>query len=131
MFLVSLLLMPSVLNRGETAVQPIEKAIEQPVVAQKIEPKTEQWITAEVTMYSAGDGNTPGVIMASGKHVYEGAAAYNGLVLGSVIEIDGRRYVVEDRCKYDGVVDLYSSSISRAYDWGRQWRKVKVIKEGN
>ena len=93
----------------------------------KVEVKDEHWIEAEVTAYSAGDGNTPGVIMASGKHVYEGAVAYNGLPLGSVLEIEGRQYVVEDRCKYDDTVDIYMNEVSRAYQWGRQWRKVKVV----
>lgn len=79
-----------------------------------------------VTAYSEGDDCYTGSIMASGKHVYEGAVAYNNAPLGTVVEIEGSPYVVEDRVARDDTVDIYMNSKERALKFGRNKRTVKI-----
>ena len=49
--------------------------------------------------------------------------------LGSVVEINGHRYVGEDRTakKYDGRFDIFMSSTSEALKWGKQTLKITII----
>lgn len=86
-------------------------------------------VDVKVTSYSKNDGYTPGVIMANGEHVREGAVAYNDVPLGTIVEIDGIRYEVCDRVAYDGVVDIYRDSIEECLKYGVQYKTIKVYKK--
>jgi len=93
------------------------------------EPSEPEWNEAIFTSYSAGDGFTPGVIMASGKEVYEGAIACpRNIPLGTKIEVkDHGTFTCEDRkaIRFDDEFDVYSDSIDEALEFGRKtlnWR---------
>jgi len=79
------------------------------------------------TAYSAGDGMTPGTVMASGKTVYNGAVACNFLPLGSKVRIDGRIYTVEDRCGYNDRIDIYMDSVAECYQFGIRTLQVEIL----
>ena len=83
-------------------------------------------IQVKVTHYSAEE--TGSSITASGK---EGTPfltlAYNGLPLGSHVRIDGREYVVEDRCGIDGVADIYVNSTAEALSLGSYYTTMEVL----
>ena len=83
-------------------------------------------ITAKTTAYTAGDGDTPSTTMANGQEVYVGAVAYNGVPLGTKIEINGNMYTVCDRVGSDGVVDIYMNSYNEAIQYGVQYKEIKI-----
>jgi len=69
--------------------------------------------------------------MASGKRVSSGAVANNGLSFGTVVEIDGEQYVVEDRMnsRYSSAhFDIFMWRHNDAKEFGRQYQKVMVYK---
>ncbi|MDA3837241.1 MAG: 3D domain-containing protein [Nanoarchaeota archaeon] len=79
----------------------------------------------EFTSYSAGDGFTPGIIMASGKEVYEGAIACPArLDFGTEIEVNGNTYTCEDRMAKrfrDGnYFDIYQDNQDESLEFGRR-----------
>lgn len=82
----------------------------------------------KVTAYSQNDGMTPGSIMANGEHVAVGYVAYNDAPLGSVVIIDGVRYIVGDRVGSDGVVDIYMNSVAECNEFGVKYKDITVIR---
>jgi 3D (Asp-Asp-Asp) domain-containing protein len=60
--------------------------------------------------------------MASGKQVYDGAVAMNGVPLGTRYRVKetGRMYVVEDRIGHSSQFDIWMSSCAAARQWGRR-----------
>lgn len=92
-------------------------------------PKTDYTrnMTVIVTAYTIGDDHTPGNITASGKKPYVGSCAFNDVPLGTEIEVDGKRYVVEDRARDDGVVDIYRESVYECYQVGRKRKQITVF----
>lgn len=90
-------------------------------------------IEAEFTAYSAGDGYTPGITMASTKEVYEGAMACPSKYdFGTKIKVNGKTYTCEDRMAKrfrDGeYFDIYMYSQDEAIEFGRQTLEYEVIK---
>ena len=90
-------------------------------------------IEAEFTAYSAGDGYTPGTVMASTKEVYEGAIACpTKYDFGTKIKVNGKTYTCEDRMAKrfrDGeYFDIYMHSQEEALSFGRQKLEYEVIK---
>lgn len=88
---------------------------------------------AEFTGYSAGDGFTPGVTMASGKKVYVGAIACPiKYEFGTKIEVNGKIYTCEDtmakRFRDGEYFDIYFDDINDALNFGRKQLNYKVIK---
>lgn len=88
-----------------------------------------EWTTSKFTSYSAGDGYTPGTVMASGKTVYVGAVACpRNMPLGTVVEVKGYGdFICEDRksLEHDGEFDIYSATVSDAIQFGvknLEWR---------
>jgi len=98
----------------------------------KNEPVPVIWEEAVFTSYSAGDGYTPGTVMASGKIVYVGAVACpRSMRLGTVIELeDGRALTCEDRkaLRFDGEFDIYASTVDEAIQFGRKTVKFKIVR---
>jgi len=93
----------------------------------------QEWKEAVVTAYTAGDGYTPGTVMASGRTVYVGAVACpRDIPLGTVVEIEGVGIrMCEDRkaLRFDGEFDIYMSDYSDAVSFGRGMKKWRVIGE--
>lgn len=69
--------------------------------------------------------------MANGERVHVGAVAYNDIPLGTEIYIGDRRYVVKDRCAYDGVVDIYMSTVQECIEYGRRMEVIMIGCENN
>lgn len=73
-------------------------------------------------------------LAANNKPPIEGitVAASRSYPLGTVIYIEGltNRFVVQDRLakRYDNRVDIFMQSHKQALKWGKQTRKVTVVK---
>lgn len=84
----------------------------------------------EITAYNATVeqcGKADG-ITASGTYVTEGrTVACNDFPFGTKLLIGENVYVVEDRCGYDNVVDIYFDSYDDAMSWGRRTMEVIVV----
>ena len=84
----------------------------------------------ETTAYNATAeqcGKADG-ITASGTYVTEGrTVACNDFPFGTKLLIGENVYVVEDRCGYDNVVDIYFDSHHDAMSWGRRVMEVTVV----
>lgn len=69
-------------------------------------------------------------ITASGKRVRPGTVASNFLPLGTVVEVNGERYIVEDRMnpRYDGYyLDIWFPSTSSALEFGRKKLEITIV----
>ncbi len=71
-------------------------------------------------------------ITASGTRVRRGTVATNFLPMGTLLEINGRRYIVEDRMnpRYHQAIDIFFPSTSEALEFGRQELKIKILGYG-
>lgn len=87
------------------------------------------YVNVKCTAYNEGNDLCPSTTMANGEEVYVGAVAYNDVPLGTKVEIDGVVYTVCDRVGYDGVLDIYMDSLDACYDFGVQYKTVKVYSE--
>jgi 3D (Asp-Asp-Asp) domain-containing protein len=117
---------------------------EMPVVLapEPIEAPAPEWITYEVTAYTAGPestGKRPGDegygITTSGEPVREGytLACPPSLAFGTRLAIEGiGERVCTDRggAIKEGRLDLYIAELKEARQFGRQWLKVRIL-EGN
>lgn len=71
--------------------------------------------------------------MASGKQVYEGAAAMNGVPLGSKYQIvngpeAGKIYTIEDRISHSSEFDIaYPGDCDAAIEYGRRIIKIEPV----
>ena len=112
---------------ASVAVQP-EPAIETDVEQNTVDLES---YVMEITAYNATVeqcGKADG-ITASGTYVTEGrTVACNNFPFGTKLLIGGREYVVEDRCGYDNVVDIYFDSYDDAMKWGRKTMEVIVVR---
>ena len=119
-----------IMNQGEeitTLTAELETIKEAKVAEASNKPSNNyRTITVKTTAYTAGDGDTPSTTMANGQEVYVGAVAYNGVPLGTKIEINGNMYTVCDRVGSDGVVDIYMNSCSEAIQYGVQYKEIKI-----
>lgn len=92
--------------------------------------------TANITAYTASIaecGKEDG-ITASGELATEGiTVAADHLPLGTKVLIDGNIYTVQDRFggNYRDRIDIYMESVSRAMEYGRQFKEIEIIKEVN
>ena len=79
------------------------------------------------TAYTAGDGMTPGTVMANGETVHYGAIACNFLPIGTKVRIDGEIFTVKDRCGYGDRIDIYMNSLDECYQFGIRTKQVEVL----
>lgn len=93
-------------------------------------------VVAEVTAYNATVeqcGKDDG-ITASGVKAVEGITiAADDLPFGQKVEIDGKTYVVQDRFggNYRNRIDIFMDQTSRAWEFGRQRKIIKILEEAN
>ena len=80
-----------------------------------------EWVAAELTAYTHTGNPT-----ASGEWPYEGGVACNFVPLGTVIVIDGNRYVVNDRSGAPGIIDIFMDSYDDCINFGRQYKHVYI-----
>lgn len=72
-------------------------------------------------------------ITAAGTRVREGVVATNFLPLGTILEINGERFIVEDRmnARYGGYyLDIWFPSTSSALEFGRRQLDIVIIGYG-
>jgi 3D (Asp-Asp-Asp) domain-containing protein len=114
---------------------PSKKVISTPqkVISEK-KPSTSEWKTFTLTFYSnSPDQGTDGTT-ASGTHTTEGrtiACDPSIMPLGTVVEIEGlgKRVCEDTGSAINGpILDVFVESKSKAFDLGRQQRKIRVIK---
>jgi 3D (Asp-Asp-Asp) domain-containing protein len=106
----------------------------------KPNPGTELTVHSSAYAPSPYQTDSTPCITASGTRVRDGVVATNFLPLGTVLEINGKRYIVEDRmnsrysissaqqAKY---LDIWFASTSDALQFGRQKLKIKIIEYGS
>ena len=96
------------------------------------EDSTDYEVVMSITYYTANDdiGMTGDGITASGTLATEGRtiAASQEYPFGTLTEVDGVTYVVEDRGEAitDNHLDIYVNDQQRAYELGRVTKVVKV-----
>lgn len=81
--------------------------------------------TVTVTAYTAYENTS---VMANGQEPFEGAVACDFLPLGTVIYLDGMRYVVLDRIgsgSYDHV-DIFVNDYDAAIEFGVRYMELEV-----
>lgn len=86
-------------------------------------PAQAEWLIAECSAYTPYDCGT---ITATGETVHVGGVACNFLPFGTIIVIDGKEYVVNDRCGIDGCIDIFMESYEDAIQFGRQYKEVYI-----
>lgn len=72
-------------------------------------------------------------ITAAGTTVRSGVVASNFLPLGTILDINGQEYIVEDRMnpRYDGYyIDIWFPSTSRALEFGRRNLDITILGYG-
>ncbi len=72
-------------------------------------------------------------ITAAGTRVRPGVVASNFLPMGTILDIRGERYIVEDRmnARYQGhFVDIWFPSTSEALEFGRQKLEATIVEYG-
>lgn len=82
-----------------------------------------EWIVAECSAYTPYDCGT---ITATGETVHVGGVACNFLPVDTVVVIDGREYVVNDRCGIENCIDIFMESYEDAIQFGRQYKEVYI-----
>ncbi len=72
-------------------------------------------------------------LTAAGTRVRSGVVATNFLPLGTILDINGEKYIVEDRmnARYDGYyVDIWFPSTSSALEFGRRKVEIAIVGYG-
>ena len=93
--------------------------------------KTYKVITAEISAYTADIAETDDrpLEMANQATVHDGAIANNCLKFGTLVELNGKFYTVEDRMnkRYDcNHFDIFTWDKKTAFKFGRQVAVVKI-----
>lgn len=86
-------------------------------------PAQAEWLIAECSAYTPYDCGT---ITATGETVHVGGVACNFLPFGTVVIIDDREYVVNDRCGIDNCIDIFMESYEDAIQFGRRYKEVYI-----
>ena len=117
------------LVENETLAKIPAESLEVPFEAPQMSGVKESYIM-ETTAYNATVeqcGKADG-ITASGTYVTEGrTVACNDFPFGTKLLIGENVYVVEDRCGYDNVIDIYFDDHRDAMSWGRRVMEVTVV----
>ena len=78
-------------------------------------------------------GKTDGITASGAKATINRTVAADDLPLGTRIRINEQEYVVEDRFGggYKNRIDIYVDTKEKAYQYGRQYNFIEIIKEEN
>ena len=84
--------------------------------------------TADADECGGNDGITASGAQATAGHTI---AMDDGVPFGTVVEIEGHRYVVEDRFGggYTNRIDIFMDTKAEAFQWGRRWLDVKIYEQ--
>lgn len=82
-----------------------------------------EWLIAECSAYTPYDSGT---ITATGETVHVGGVACSFLPFGTVVIIDGKEYIVNDRCGIDNCIDIFMESYEDAIQFGRRYKEVYI-----
>ena len=98
----------------------------------KYRPEIGTVFTVNSSAYASSPYQTDSTpcITAVGTRVRPGVVASNFLPIGTVLEVNGLKFIVEDRmnARYDGYfVDLWFSSTSQALEFGRKSLEITVV----
>lgn len=98
----------------------------------RIRPAIGTTLTVVSSAYASSPYQTDATpcITAAGTTVRPGVVATNFLPLGTIVSIDGKKYIVEDRMntRYDGYyMDIWFSSTSEALEFGRQRLPITIV----
>jgi 3D (Asp-Asp-Asp) domain-containing protein len=101
----------------------------------KLHPEPGTKFTVQASAYAPSPYQTDSTpcITAAGTHVRRGVVATNFLPLGTLLDINGQPYIVEDRMnpRYDGYyLDVWLPSTSEALTFGRKGLTVTVVGYG-
>lgn len=96
------------------------------------EPGTTFTVSASGYAPSPYQTDSTPCITAAGTRVREGTVASNFLPMGTILEINGNKYIVEDRMnkRYHKAVDIFFVSTSDALEFGRQTIDVAIVSYG-
>lgn len=94
------------------------------------------YILALCTAYTSSFdecGKTDGITASGAKATINRTVAADDLPLGTRIRINGKEYIVEDRFGggYKNRIDIYVDTKEKAYQYGRQYNFIEIIKEEN
>lgn len=110
--------------------------IKAPTLAPEPEPEQPPYrvIFANVSAYTSdsdecgkNDGITASGVVARSHHT----VAMDGVPFGTVVEIEGNLYVVEDRFGggYTDRIDIFMDTKAEAFQWGRRRLDVKIYEK--
>ena len=99
-----------------------------------IRPKIGTTLTVPAFAYapSSYQADATPCITASGTRVRRGTVAANFLPMGTIIEMDGEKLIVEDRMhpRYDQAIDIFMPSTAEALDFGTQEVEITIVDYG-
>ena len=83
------------------------------------------------TAHSDECGKNDGITASGTKAVAGRTIAMDGVPFGTVVEIEGHKYVVEDRFGggYTDRIDIFMDTKAEAFQWGRRWLEVKIYEK--
>ena len=101
----------------------------------RIKPEVGTVFTVQSSAYAPSPYQTDATpcVTAAGTRVRPGVVASNFLPLGTILEIEGEQFIVEDRMnpRFDGYyLDLWFPSTSSALKFGRKELEVKIVLYG-
>lgn len=101
----------------------------------RIRPKEGTKLVVQSSAYAPSPYQTDATpcVTAAGTRVRPGVVATNFLPLGTILEINGQRYIVEDRMnsRYDGYyLDIWFPSTTSALEFGRRKIEITIVGYG-
>lgn len=90
--------------------------------------------TAVVTAYSSEvnqTDDTPNLTAAQTETRQGVIACPRELPFGTIVEVEGKRYVCEDRMhpRFNDRFDIWVESTEKAFEWGKQVKEVKIYEQ--
>ena len=116
-------------NSSPTKSKTTSKATKSTTLTETASKSSDYYVkTYKITHFCGCEKCNPGNagMTASGKSLKVGMIAMRGVPFGTVVEINGKKYVVEDRCASSSVIDVYVESHSEALKKGTYKAKVKI-----
>ena len=85
-------------------------------------------MTVDVTAYTPHENGGHGICAMGHRSVEGRTVALNGVPLGSKVIYEGHTYTVEDRCGFNGVLDIFMEDYHKAIQFGKKKNvQIEVI----